>query len=156
MVNLTKSKKSKKSHKSTKRSKKNSLNHRKRTKYHSHLKKYSSRPSPKTSATIYKVGTIKRGNDGNKYVVVSTKGKSKRIKRWLKYNKKSVNSKKRRNISRNMKGGSCKISMGEESGFNVSDTGVGGGSPLKGFRLGSSRFEIGRSCNNSKTGHAMV
>ena len=52
---------------------------------------------------MYKVGTIKRGNDGNKYVVVSTKGKSKRIKRWLIYNKKSANSKKSRNLSKNMK-----------------------------------------------------
>ena len=54
-----------------------------------------------------------------------------------------------------MRGGSCRVSMGEESGFNVSDTHVDGGSSIKGLKVGSSRFEIGRSCNTSKTGHAM-
>ena len=39
------------------------------------------RPSPSQSATLYKVGTIKKGNDGNKWIVKKS-GKS---VRWVKY-----------------------------------------------------------------------
>jgi hypothetical protein len=41
------------------------------------------RPSPKESATIYKVGTKKRGQDGNMWVVVEA---SNGVKRWKKTN----------------------------------------------------------------------
>jgi hypothetical protein len=141
------------------RTKKNSLNHRKKRVNKSHLKKYRNRPSPNSSATLYKVGTVKVGNDGQKYVVVSTKGKNKRTKRWIRKsgkNNKSIKRNKSNHTKRHMRGGSCKVSLGEESGFNVSDTHGGGGSLIKGLKLGSSRFEIGRSCNSSNSGHAMV
>ena len=40
-----------------------------------------SRPSPSESATLYKIGHKKKGNDGNMYVIIETKNK---IKRWKK------------------------------------------------------------------------
>ena len=136
------------------RTKKNSLNLRKKKVNKSHLKKYRTRPSPNTSATSYKVGTVKVGNDGKKYVVISTKGKKKRTKRWVRQSKNNKNT--RRNNNKNMRGGSCSVSLGKESGFKVLDTHVHGGSSISGLNLGSSRFEISRSCNSSKTGHAMI
>jgi hypothetical protein len=36
------------------------------------------RPSPTKSATLYKTGTIKTGNDGNKWIVTENKNKTKR------------------------------------------------------------------------------
>ena len=39
------------------------------------------RPSPAVSATEYAVGTVKKGNDGNKYVVIRTSNGN---KRWVK------------------------------------------------------------------------
>ena len=57
-----------------------------------------------------------------------------------------------------MKGGSCRVSMGQESGFNVSNTAFDGisSSPVSGINLSSSRFQIGKSCNTQSLGHAMV
>jgi hypothetical protein len=154
---LTGSKSSKKSSKKTRSQKpKNSIDHRKKSRVHSHLKKYKSRPSPNTSATMYKVGTVKKGNDGCNYVVVSTKRKSKMIKRWVKSKSTKRSSSKRLKKTKKMKGGSCKVSMGQESGFNISDT-ISEGSPkIDGLRIGSKSFEIGRSCNTSNSTHAMV
>ena len=162
---LTGSKSSKKSSKKTRSQKpKNSIDHRKKSRVHSHLKKYKSRPSPNTSATMYKVGTVKKGNDGCNYIVVSTKGKSKMVKRWVKCksSKRSTKRSTKRSLSKilkktkKMKGGSCKVSMGQESGFNISDT-ISEGSPkIDGLRIGSKSFEIGRSCNTSNSTHAMV
>ena len=43
-------------------------------------KQKSSRPSPSESATLYPVGTIKRGNDKNDYVIVAT---SSGVQRWM-------------------------------------------------------------------------
>jgi hypothetical protein len=44
-------------------------------------KKYNyDRPSPKYSATEYSIGTIKTGNDGNKYIVKKTSNSQ----RWIK------------------------------------------------------------------------
>jgi hypothetical protein len=43
------------------------------------VKKRSSRPSPKVSATEYSTGTVKTGNDGNKYIVTKT---ITGVKRW--------------------------------------------------------------------------
>lgn len=40
-----------------------------------------SRPSPAESATLFKVGKKKKGNDGNFYIVIETKNK---VKRWKK------------------------------------------------------------------------
>ena len=40
------------------------------------------RPSPTSSATLYKVGTIKPGNDGNKWIIAENKNG---IKKWKKY-----------------------------------------------------------------------
>jgi hypothetical protein len=155
MINLTKLLgSSKKRTRKSSRTKKNSLNHRKKQVNKSHLKKYKTRPSPNSSATLYKVGTVKVGNDGQKYVVMSTKGKNKRTKRWVKQSRN--NRRNKRNTKKKMKGGSCKVSLGEESGFNVSDTNVDGGASINGLKLGSSRFEIGRTCNSSNTGHAMI
>lgn len=154
---LTGSKSSKKSSKKTRSQKpKNSIDHRKKSKVHSHLKKYKSRPSPNTSATMYKVGTIKKGNDACNYVVVGTKRKSKMVKRWVKSKSTKRSSSKRLKKTKKMKGGSCKVSMGQESGFNISDT-ISEGSPkIDGLRIGSKSFEIGRSCNTSNSTHAMV
>jgi hypothetical protein len=42
-------------------------------------KKRSERPSPSASAAEQRIGTIKRGNDGQMYIVKSDKN---RIKRW--------------------------------------------------------------------------
>ena len=42
------------------------------------------RPSPTKSATLYNVGTIKTGNDGNKYIIVENKNG---IKKWQKHKK---------------------------------------------------------------------
>jgi hypothetical protein len=42
------------------------------------------RPSPSTSATLYKVGTKKTGNDGNQWIVEENKNN---IKRWKLYKK---------------------------------------------------------------------
>ena len=57
-----------------------------------------------------------------------------------------------------MKGGSCRLSMGQESGFNVSSTAFDGLSidPVGGMKLPSSRFQLGKSCSNQSSGHAMV
>jgi len=46
------------------------------------IKSIKQRPSPSESATLYKVGTKKTGNDKNKYIVVENKNK---VKRWQKY-----------------------------------------------------------------------
>jgi hypothetical protein len=154
---LTGSKSSKKSSKKTRSQKpKNSIDHRKKSRVHSHLKKYKSRPSPNTSATMYKVGTIKKGNDSCNYVVVGTKRKSKMVKRWVKSKLTKRSSSKRLKKTKKMKGGSCKVSMGQESGFNISDTNSEGSPKIDGLRIGSKSFEIGRSCNTSNSTHAMV
>jgi hypothetical protein len=42
------------------------------------------RPSPSKSATLYNVGTIKTGNDGNKYIIVENKNG---VKKWQKHKK---------------------------------------------------------------------
>jgi len=39
------------------------------------------RPSPSESATLYEVGKIKKGNDGNMYVVTINKNS---VKKWIK------------------------------------------------------------------------
>ena len=41
------------------------------------------RPSPSESATLFSVGTEKKGNDGNTWIIVVNK---KNIKRWKKLN----------------------------------------------------------------------
>jgi hypothetical protein len=43
--------------------------------------KKSIRPSPSVSATDYDIGTIKKGSDGNKWIILQTKSK---INRWVK------------------------------------------------------------------------
>ncbi len=53
-------------------------------------------PSPKGlgfCAHCEKVGTIKKGNDGNKWIVV----KAKNAKRWIRYNKKNNKNNKKDN-----------------------------------------------------------
>ena len=44
------------------------------------------RPSPTKSATLYNIGTIKKGNDGNKYIIVENKNG---VKKWQKHKKES-------------------------------------------------------------------
>lgn len=39
----------------------------------------SKRPSPSESATLFKVGTVKKGNDGNMWIIIQTKSG---VKRW--------------------------------------------------------------------------
>lgn len=47
-------------------------------------KKYrGKRPSPSTSATSVKVGTIMRGGDGKKWICKSYPRDGQRIKRWV-------------------------------------------------------------------------
>jgi len=46
------------------------------------IKNKKIRPSPTESATLFKVGTIKKGNDGNKWII---KENSNKIKRWVIY-----------------------------------------------------------------------
>lgn len=43
----------------------------------------TSRPSPSESATLFKSGTIKKGNDGNMWIIKETLNG---IKKWIKYN----------------------------------------------------------------------
>jgi len=50
------------------------------------------RPSPTESATLYKIGTRKYGNDGNTYIVTMTKAK---VKRWTELVKTIKHIKKR-------------------------------------------------------------
>ena len=42
------------------------------------------RPSPTKSATLYKTGTIKTGNDGNKWIIAENKNG---VKRWTLHKK---------------------------------------------------------------------
>ena len=65
-----------------------------KSKYLKYKKKYlelkniqsgGERKSPTQSATLYKVGTKKKGNDGNTWIVVMNKN---RVKRWKLYKKK--------------------------------------------------------------------
>ena len=50
----------------------------------------SIRPSPTKSATLYKIGTIKIGNDGNKWIIAeNTNG----VKRWKLYKKETTKKK---------------------------------------------------------------
>ena len=48
----------------------------------SHRTHKKDRPSPSQSATLYKVGTIKKGNDGNLWVIAENKNM---VKRWKLY-----------------------------------------------------------------------
>lgn len=48
------------------------------------------RPSPSESATLYDIGTTKKGNDGNMWVIVENKNG---VKRWKKTNTKNENKK---------------------------------------------------------------
>lgn len=50
------------------------------------------RPSPTESATLYKIGSRKRGNDGKMYIVTVTKAK---VKRWTELVKTIKHIKKR-------------------------------------------------------------
>ena len=45
------------------------------------ISKKKQRPSPSQSATLFKIGHVKKGNDGNLYQVKETKTK---VKRWVK------------------------------------------------------------------------
>jgi hypothetical protein len=51
------------------------------------------RPSPTKSATLYNVGTIKTGNDGNKYIIIENKNG---VKKWQKH--KNVTKKNNTNL----------------------------------------------------------
>ena len=53
-----------------------------------------SRPSPTESATLYKVGTVKTGNDGNKWIISESSNGVKRWKLYRKVGSKKVKSKK--------------------------------------------------------------
>lgn len=54
------------------------------------------RKSPSQSATLYKVGTIKTGNDGNKWKITMNKNN---VKRWILYKKNEANTLMRNNTS---------------------------------------------------------
>jgi len=67
--------------KKVKRSKKPKTTTRKRRTVGGSKRVSTKRKSPEKSATLYKVGTTKRGNDGNLWVVKKT---SNGVKRWVK------------------------------------------------------------------------
>jgi hypothetical protein len=76
-----------------------------------------SRPSPTESATLYKVGTVKTGNDGNKWIISES---SNGVKRWKLYRK--VGSKKVEVKSKNVgskKVGSKKVGSKKVKGKKV-------------------------------------
>ena len=52
------------------------------------------RPSPSDSATLYKVGTKKTGNDGNKWIIAENKNGVKKWKLYKKVTSKKATSKK--------------------------------------------------------------
>jgi hypothetical protein len=52
------------------------------------------RPSPNESATLYKIGTKKSGNDGNKWIITENINGVKRWKLYKKQTSKKVSSKK--------------------------------------------------------------
>lgn len=59
------------------------------------------RPSPSVSATIFKIGTIKKGNDGNMWVI---KENANGVKRWTKQtSKQTAKQTSKRNSKRNSK-----------------------------------------------------
>ena len=64
-----------------------------------------SRPSPTESATLYKIGTIKIGNDGNKWIISES---SNGVKRWKLYKKVGSNTVKSKKAESN-KAGSKKV-----------------------------------------------
>ena len=79
--NASKKTKKSKSAKNTKKSKKSKVKSRSNTKTARKTKKSrDTRPSPSESATLFPVGTIKIGNDGNKWIVKDTG----RANRWVK------------------------------------------------------------------------
>ena len=69
----------------------------------------SDRKSPSKSATLYKVGTKKTGNDGNKWIVETNKNK---VKRWVLYKKvsKKISKKPSVKVSKNQSISLSKIS----------------------------------------------
>ncbi|MEO9258020.1 MAG: hypothetical protein ABI207_06535 [Crocinitomicaceae bacterium] len=71
------------------------------------VKKRSLRPSPSSSATEYSVGTIKKGNDGKKYIIIKT---IRGTKRWKLHSaKKSMKkSMKKKSMKKSMKKKSMK------------------------------------------------
>lgn len=68
-----------------------------------------SRPSPTESATLYKVGTIKTGNDGNKWIISESSNGVKRWKLYRKVGSKKVESKEEEVIEKSKKVGSNKV-----------------------------------------------
>ena len=52
--------------------------------------KYINRKSPPIPADKCKIGTIKKGNDGNKYYVGEVKSKSGKYHKWLKYKNQNI------------------------------------------------------------------
>lgn len=63
-----------------------------------------SRPSPTESATLYKVGTIKTGNDGNKWIISESSNGVKRWKLYRKVGSKKVESKGEEVVIKSKKG----------------------------------------------------
>ena len=61
-----------------------------------------SRPSPTESATLYKVGTVKTGNDGNKWIISESSNGVKRWKLYRKVGSKKVEVKSKKVGSKNM------------------------------------------------------
>jgi hypothetical protein len=62
-----------------------------------------SRPSPTESATLYKVGTVKTGNDGNKWIISESSNGVKRWKLYRKVGSKKVESKEEEVIVKSKK-----------------------------------------------------
>jgi hypothetical protein len=95
------------------------------------------RPSPTISATKNNIGTIKRGNDGHRYIVKkSVVG----IKRWVRYNK--VSKKKSKKGSK--KGSKRKSKKGSKKGSKRKSK--------KGSKKGSKRKSKKGSKRKSKKG----
>ena len=58
--------------------------------------KKKNRPSPSESATLFKIGTKKKGNDGNIYIIVTNKNG---VKRWKLHKKMEIKKKLNKKIS---------------------------------------------------------
>jgi hypothetical protein len=62
-----------------------------------------SHPSPTKSATLYKIGTIKTGNDGNKWIISESSNGIKKWKLYRKVENTKIGSKKKEIVVKNKK-----------------------------------------------------
>lgn len=61
------------------------------------------RKGPDKSATKFSVGTIKKGNDGNNWIIIETKNKTHRWKKLHNSNNKTIKKSKSKTINKSSK-----------------------------------------------------